>query len=603
MCDKLVFDISQESETAVSPFVRKDWLNVIDSNNQNYSSNELRLDSSSICNSNKWQNYRESWFFVPMVLALTSNTPITTGIPNNDCIGLKNWFGTIFHNLQVIYNGTTICQQIPLSSLWNVFKLHVTLSWQDVQNLGPTIGFYPDDPSAFTFNNGVIAAGTSSGMGVCNNVSSPYASALYANSGSLVQSKAGIGNIGHIMRMKNIVYDPTGYVGVNAAGAITFSTLQTPTNCNTLWKSYVLSKAAGVAGTSPMYYFCAINAVVYLKHLHDVFDKMPLLKGVYLQFILTLNNASCQLTTTTTAAGVPGTITVSSVNVPSSGVNPLLVSSTSYIMPDAAQLGASIITAAAAATINPVPSGTSCCYAGNYTASISVGSKPLVQSQLIGNGYTNSQSSCYLYIPVYTFSPIYESAYLSSPIKQIVYEDIYQNQVLNIIGGASFNSLITNGYANLTSILIIPTFSPATGGLPAGAQVPQFQSPFDTCGGGTTAPLVQFSNFNVVVSGQNASYSQIRYNADAFVDQVYGLRSVNGNMTDGVGSGLINYTGWSQSQCYYYLDISRCLEVEKMVPKSVYIQGTNSSGFSVDLYVFLTYNMSISVDVLSGARV
>jgi hypothetical protein len=40
-----------------------------------------------------------------------------------------------------------------------------------------------------------------------------------------------------------------------------------------------------------------------------------------------------------------------------------------------------------------------------------------------------------LYVPAYTFNPVFESAYLSSPIKRIAYEDVYQYQVINVGAG------------------------------------------------------------------------------------------------------------------------------------------------------------------------
>jgi uncharacterized alkaline shock family protein YloU len=45
------------------------------------------------------------------------------------------------------------------------------------------------------------------------------------------------------------------------------------------------------------------------------------------------------------------------------------------------------------------------------------------------------------------------------------------------------------------------------------------------------------------------------------------------------------------------------LPVEMTVPKSVQIIGQNLSSRSVDLIVFVEYGVSISVDLLTGARV
>ena len=41
MCDKLVFDLSQEVEGTPNVFVRKDWINILDNQNQNYNNKNI----------------------------------------------------------------------------------------------------------------------------------------------------------------------------------------------------------------------------------------------------------------------------------------------------------------------------------------------------------------------------------------------------------------------------------------------------------------------------------------------------------------------------------------------------------------------------------
>ena len=67
--------------------------------------------------------------------------------------------------------------------------------------------------------------------------------------------------------------------------------------------------------------------------------------------------------------------------------------------------------------------------------------------------------SIYLYVPAYTFNPEFEQAYLSTPIKQIKYTDVYQYQINGVGTGQTMNSLVTNGIANIKSILLLPFYS------------------------------------------------------------------------------------------------------------------------------------------------
>jgi hypothetical protein len=310
---------------------------------------------------------------------------------------------------------------------------------------------------------------------------------------------------------------------------------------------------------------------------------------------MNLNNTSVSFT----SAGADSndrTILLQAVSNPVGGVCPFLLSSQTYR--NAA--GTAVLTSS-------LPAGT-------YFASVSVGSRVLAQPQssLIGMPTGRGPASIYLYVPAYTFNPVFESAYLSSPIKRIAYDDVYQYQVLGIKNGGSFNNLLTNGIANLKSILIIPFFSSGTTTTTAGGEVsstalpisvPVFQSPFDTAGCGTTSPLIQFNNFNVVVSGQNAIYNTQQRQYEQFNNQFYGCNAVNGGLTDGLTSSLIGAQDFSKTYCYYYVNVERMLPVEQSVPKSVQIIGINQSSRAVDLFCFLTYQSIIEIDIFSGSRV
>jgi hypothetical protein len=259
-----------------------------------------------------------------------------------------------------------------------------------------------------------------------------------------------------------------------------------------------------------------------------------------------------------------------------------------------------------------------------YRANISVGARCLDPEIRAVDGVREGplSKSIYLYIPSYIFNPVFEQAYLSSPVKQIKYTDVYQYQVLGIGAGQNFSNLLTNGIANVKSVLILPFFSTnavqattnlkvnnvATGvltnqntGFLSG--IPVWQSPFDPAGTGPTSPMAWLSNFNIQISGQNAIYNTERYNFEQFNNQLYGQNAVNGGLTDGITSGLIDRQAFDMEYCYYYVNVERMLPVEQAVPKSVQILGTNQSSKALDLICFIEYGVEISIDTLSGSRV
>lgn len=643
MCDKLVFDLSQEIEGSPNVFVRKDWINILDNQNGNYQSNQCIIDTSQLSNSNKYMAYREAYLAIPLTLsvatsgavfatgtafgnvAAATNPVIATNFGNTTTpvsgvadfsMGLKNWFGTVIHSFTCDYNGTTIIQQTPFCNMWNIFKLLTTLSYNDIISIGSTIGFYPDDPNAFSFNPTASCAGN----GTCNNM----ISALYDGTSSIATEGYGGANPGLLKRISNINYDVTApiqdYQSLLVAGT-PFSSLFGAAQCTNLWRSYIssaLPSATGVRG----YMQISIMGTIYLKHLHSFFNMAPLLKGVFMKLTMNLNNASCVVQ----VGGTQGiqAMYCASATVPVGGVNPIMIPSSLTPIIGQPVLAATIATATAGSF---AASGTYALSADTYTYDLSVGQTPL-SAAFAATGITaigRLSRSILLYVPAYTFNPVFEQAYLSSPIKQIKYTDIYQYQVLNIAGtNGTINNLITNGIANIKSVLIIPFFSAGTTaalvthttaiatisadltlnpstGLIAG--MPVYQSPFDTAGCGTSSPLCHLSNFNVQISGQNAIYNMQRYGFEQFNDQLYGQNSVNGGLTDGLTSGLIDYLGFQNSQCYYYVNVERMLPVEQSVPKSVQVIGTNNSVHTCDYWVFVEYGVEVSVDLLTGARV
>jgi hypothetical protein len=115
--------------------------------------------------------------------------------------------------------------------------------------------------------------------------------------------------------------------------------------------------------------------------------------------------------------------------------------------------------------------------------------------------------------------------------------------------------------------------------------------------------LTFLSNFNVVISGQNSLYNSQRYTYENFLNQLNGQNGVNGSQIDGMSSGLISQYDFESSYNYYYVNVERCLPMEKGVSKSVNIIGQNMSVFAVDLYVFVSYAVSVSINLFTGQRV
>ena len=153
--DSIVFDMASQTESEPNIFVKKDWVSILDNMNGNYASNQSVIDTSQLSNSNKWINYREAYLTMPLTLCLATTgtfAPQSAATSVDYGVGLKNSYFSMIHSLSVDLGGSTICQTTPYQSLWNNFKLLTTLSYQDLLTLGPSIGFYPDNSSSWSYN-------------------------------------------------------------------------------------------------------------------------------------------------------------------------------------------------------------------------------------------------------------------------------------------------------------------------------------------------------------------------------------------------------------------------------------------------------------------
>jgi hypothetical protein len=574
MSDQMIYDLSQATEGSPNVFIRKDYLSLLDNQNGSYSGNQSVIDTSQLSNSNRYMGYQSAYLQIPMIMTLTADAnsalfnPTSTTLSADYACGLKNWYGSVIHSLQTDYNGVTVIQQTNFQGLWNTFKLMTTLSYDDILAHGSEIGFYPDDALAVIFS----AAANPNGVGTCftqNAMTVPVVTGVHSTYNS--------GNIGFFKRQQYINYDPVTSLagilgGLTAPGSAAFSTLLTATNAATAWKSHIFNKILGDAGARGVIQW-AINGIVKLRHLHNLFEKMPLLKGVYLKITLQLNNSVVNFS----SAGAAGNLDVVSVSSAVGGVVPIQIASAFTNNGGVATFG----------------------YVGNYTVSLAVGGSVLNSAQSAVAGVTASPlgRNITLNVPSFVMSPAFEAAYLSSQVKTIEFSDIYQYQVLNVTAGANFNSLITNGIANIDKVLVLPFFTTAANG-----NVNPLYSPFDAAGTGVTSPCCLLTNFQVVVSGQNALYNTQKYSYQQFVEQLSGCNSINGDSTDGLCSGLISLLDFETAYNYYYVDVSRMLDVERSVPKSVSIQGQNLSAKAIDLIVFISYKQTLRVDVLTGSR-
>ena len=598
--DTIVYDMSQMGgDSPASIFVQRSNLELQDMMNGNYNGNQIIYDTSTLSNSNKFIDYRDARLSIPLCYSLVataadSKTAVDLNTEVNRpqvqaAMSMKQTFVHLIHSLQLDWAGTAILQTTPYSSFWQAFQLTTTISMSDIDMNGKTIGFYPNSANFAQMDLSASSVGT----GTCNNI---Y---------QLGASEYGrVGNEGVAMRsMIQNAFDAaanTGYIEGSKTYQSMYST-GTVDGFSQLRQSYMV-----FSGNQAM---ACIQATIRLRDLCDFFNNLPLLKGVFFRLTLNLNQCSAVINISEEGYSCKQSDIVS----PLGGCVPFM-----FAVPNAAKGNYWY------STYDISGIGTTEAMTGKnftekydrifgYDQDVWSTSSKIKLGLCVGSSPSYANSECtltsqlnrstYMYVNAYTFNPIFEQAYLSKPAKTIVYEDIFQFTTARSTPGQQFNFLITNGLSNLKSVLIMPIFDYAGETTTYVKDFPlPYQSPFDTCPD-TVSPMVQLTNFNVTVAGANMIYNSVMYPFQQYENHLAGINSINANQTNGLSSGLIDFWKFQNNFNYYYVDCSRMLPVDMSIPKSISISGLNQSSKGVMFYVFCSYGVEITVDILTGARV
>jgi len=317
-------------------------------------------------------------------------------VPN--MMGFRNGYWNMINSMSVEFNNQTIVQQTPFLNVFRSFKAHTFFSESDVINHGNEIGYALDTASSWGYDT----ADDLSEKGVYNNEYAP------PTSGHALTTNWDLGshNEGLRKRMENTYKFPS---GKGKTGVVTDATR------GLLYQSRCVSKSA----TSVVW---EVYAKLRLKEITDYFEKVPLLKGSTMRFLVNTNQAEVSIAPTT------NTLRVAQASVLSGNTFPLMVTS---------QKDTTATASGGKSTL------------GTNAVRLSV---DIVKSRQ--NGHQTSLTSCRLYAPLYKLNPLEEQRYLSlSPSKRVEYEDVSQYQFTGVNAGDTFNIFVSNGIADIQSVL------------------------------------------------------------------------------------------------------------------------------------------------------
>lgn len=634
--DNLVFEESINAEVSTSEFVDKQWLYVNDNNNSSYSS-QIVLDTTPLANAGGYIGWMESFLTIPLVLQVESSAITTSTAPELDWfMGMKNGYWNILHSLTCEFNNGNIIQQVPFLNVFCSFKALTSWCDADIENWGAVCGFAPDTARSWVYNNRATASPnlntmSGNGTGLSNNrlckVVDITSTATFTGTPSadpIVAPYTPVGSVsvfnindytccvkgsddqtcwtneGLKKRIEYLNFTTTSNTGTSLAeqGANKVALVGTDQTSaegvyNAIFQSYIQRQAG--------YRAIVFDAVVRLKDVADFFNKCPLLKGSTMRLYLNTNQVF--LAGSSLSAVVPAGsaltdtaemgLTSPPVILGGGGTCPVMLSSG-----DIGQ-GGQPLAPPALALGDPV----------DWKVGLSI---VRTQFSQLATTITAPITSCRLYAPCYTMSPIAEQRYLSlTPTKKVMYNDIFQYSFDNIASGSPFNLLVSNGIPNIRSVLVVPLLAQAQNGIQStmtGATANRtlitsntLLSPFTTTGG--TPDPIAIGNFNIQISGKNLFISNLEYNYEAFVEQLVSSNQLNGSLTTSLGSGQVSYEDFQSLYKYYYGNTSRSIPSEDGVAKAVQLLGTNRSPVPISLMVFVEFEREITIDVRTGARV
>lgn len=562
-----------QGEDKYSPYARKDWNYINDINNSNYQNNGLTMvqfDLSSIYNSSRMTDGSDLYLTIPIVLcaAFTSSVQalLTPVAGNCNLLSMKSNYVNLLHQADLIVNGKTVEETQPYLNSFLNLKMMSEMSINDLQNLGPTIGFSEciDSYQSQQWNSSLA---TVNGTGMTNN--KPFGfNAVPATEQQLIISPYQNNNTANKavqLRLSNIV-----------------DTTQ-PTHGNKIFGSGRIMTATQLANEfKPYYTVLNTNYMVWYDYavirLKDVFESMANM-GLTKRF-----DANLRLYFNTGALSIPV-------------VNPNLIT----LQYGAFSISNSTITNTCPFTVNyladisdngGLPTTTAFITAGCFIARVpntTVGSSG---ANLSLSGASSPMNACRCYYSSIELEPSIMRSYIeTNRNKAVIYRSVISNQISAVSSGSSYSALLQSGMVGPVAVILIPYISSTQDSL----GYYQWQSPYDSCPA-TGAPL-SLTNMSVTVGGVQQLATPLYYSYENFIEQV----SVFEKLTSsdfGVSVGLFNKKWWENNRSYI-VNI-RSTPADMITPRNINVSFTNNSSVAIDVLAFCVCLKQFDIDVETG---
>lgn len=573
--DNLVYDIASQDEEFSKPFLKKDWLYIVDSNlTGNYSVNQIEFSTISLSSNGRYCNYQEAYLSLPFVFTIenvgTQKDWTSASIDQHFadcCLALKNSSTNIIHSISIDFGNGNVVQPSPYLNAYLAFKLHTEMSSEDERLNGSLLHYAKDSSTSWGFND--ISGGE--GRGLFNNVTAVGSIPTSAHARELVNDG--------LMKRQSYFQRSTESAGKDLVYG------NDDVFRNKLTGNHIVNYS------NAKVFYC--DLMIRLRDLPFFNGDVPMMRGANMKLTLTLNNN----VSFNFKKNADGAMSFSNFSNVSGLTNPFMVASNyhKYTQIDAA--GGSVIAAPTGGAVSGSIT-TKSILGGSSALDNGVGSvdaEYVVKSGLAAVGqYAHTIRQCRLYVPAYSFSHSYESQYLSNSRRLISYNDLYFT-TFDCKAQQQFNVNLTNGIAYAKRLILIGFMASTANG-----DVSPLSSPF-TCEPSTTSPFL-IQNFNAQVGGINMYQGQMLASYEQFLAEMNGMYGINGNQVTGLCSSRISSKDYYNNYHYIVVNLDRKLKEDEGVLQSISVSGQLNSTKDMTFYCYVEYGKKVLVDVSDGSR-
>ena len=524
--ESYVFEDATDKKTNPKAFIsEKYYLDINDQNNKNYKNQQLIFDCPSLSIQDGYVSLAESILRIPMQTTISSNKDLITTYKEN-LVSLKGNATSLIDSIQIMLDNKVLKTFSSHSEVPCYFKLLSSMTKDYEQTVAKGDLNHSLDDGVMSYDDKIGEKMTS------NNAIQKKADSLVLLTDTAFQ------------KSKNIINKFKSHCKVESTKMYTYNYL----------------------------------VEIPLKFMDELFEKIPLAKGLYLKMHLQLHTGSCSFTSTGKV------ITAVSSNT-TYGVLP------HYINPSA--LGET----------NGVLAGAD---AGIVT----------IDTQVLRNSLSGKDNpllgTCQLHAAVYKFTNDKAQVLSNRPRVKIDYNQQMYQTYKNAEPGQQFNFQISSSTSRSSFLLIHTRLSDKINmsdaasdatfkdGNTAGA-ISTMNSPF-TPSPFTTKAYSSLTNFQINLSGTPMfTRGALSFDYDIYNDNFKSFNSANGQLDVSDSSGVISREQWEKNYGFIVVDLRKYeLYANWLQPKNISVSGYNNSPNFVDYMFFLMEEKDITLDVETG---